>query len=128
MRQNPVRISGQGQLDTDLNAADGAFVAKEGAEGTLAIGCVGPGFGVALTVDDGDKTRRAAKVIALTALSGLGVLDEDTERQLRESQWPAQIDPLGRSVGEFRPAFRVNPVHRGRTNQEFSVGNRDARA
>jgi L-asparaginase II len=107
MLAHPERISGPNQLDTDLTAADGGFVAKEGAEGLLGIGCVGAGLGVALTIDDGDKTRRAAAVVAIEALARLGVLEAGPERDLRARHWPTFEDPLHRTVAEARAAFHL---------------------
>ncbi|HKG57902.1 MAG TPA: asparaginase [Candidatus Limnocylindrales bacterium] len=107
MRSNPVRISGPGQFDTDLTGADGAFVAKEGAEGLIGIGSVGAGLGVSVTIDDGDKTRRATSVVAIEALSRLGLLEPESERKLRDTHWPRFVDPEGRTVAEARPAFHL---------------------
>jgi L-asparaginase II len=107
MLAHPDRVSGPGQLDTDLTATDRAFVAKEGAEGLLGIGCVGTGLGVALSIDDGDKTRRAAAVVAIATLARLGLLDDKAEARLRDRYWPKMVDSVGRTVGEARPAFHL---------------------
>jgi L-asparaginase II len=98
MQANPVHLSGHGQLDTDLTS-DGGFVAKEGAEGSIGIGCVGTGLGLALTIEDGDPTRRAASVAALAALASLRLLEDDAEQRLRERHWSPMLDPHGRRMG-----------------------------
>jgi L-asparaginase II len=107
MRAHPERISGPGQLDTDLTAADGGFVAKEGAEGLLAIGAVGTGLGIALTIEDGDKTRRAASVAAIATLTRLRLLDDGQEEDLRGRHWPTFQDAVGRTVADARAAFQL---------------------
>jgi L-asparaginase II len=106
MVAHPERISGPGQLDTDLTAVDG-FIAKEGSEGLIAIGSIGSGLGLAIGIEDGDPQRRAASVVAISALGALRLLDEDAERSLREEHWSPITDSLSRTVGEQRPAFHL---------------------
>jgi L-asparaginase II len=109
MTENADRIGGPGEFDGDLTGADGAFVAKEGAEGLLAVGSLARGLGLAMSIEDGDKTRRATPVVALAALADLRLLDEATAGWLRERHWQPIVDSVGRSVGELRPAFRLVP-------------------
>jgi len=104
----PARIGGDGLLDTDLIVqGDGSFVAKEGAEGILGVGSVGCGLGVALQVEDGDKTRRASAVVAIAALEQLEMLGDDAAERLRDAHWPRQQDSLERAVGTVVATFNL---------------------
>ncbi|HEV7809134.1 MAG TPA: asparaginase [Candidatus Limnocylindrales bacterium] len=96
---HPERISGPGQLDTELTATDRAFIAKEGAEGLLGIGSVATGLGVAVSIEDGDPSRRATSVATISALSQLGLLDSDVEGRLRDAHWAPIRDSQGNEVG-----------------------------
>jgi L-asparaginase II len=107
MLGHPTQIGGPGVIDTDLIAVDKEFVAKEGAEGLLGIGSVGTGLGIAITIEDGDITRRATAVAALATLSRLQLLDPAAERKLRETHWKPMTDPHGREVGEARAVFHM---------------------
>jgi L-asparaginase II len=108
MIENPMRVSGAGQLDTDLvEMTDGAFISKEGAEGVLGAGCVGCGLGIAFHIEDGDKTRRATNVVAIAALEQLGMLEEGPAGKLREAHWPPLMDSIGRQAGTINAAFNL---------------------
>ena len=107
MIAEPARVGGANLLETDLMTTSRRIVAKEGAEGLLALGSESPALGIAITIEDGDKTRRASAVVALTVLLGLGLLDADDERRLRAAHWPSLVDSVGRHVGEARAVFEI---------------------
>jgi L-asparaginase II len=81
MRAAPDLVGGEDCPDTALMVADGAVVAKRGAEAVLAAGLEledGQALGVAVKVEDG-STRAAGPVVA-TVLAGLGARVPDALR------------------------------------------------
>ena len=125
MVREPELIAGPDQTSTLLiRAAAGRLVAKEGAEGLLGIGvscgggnrgtgaldAFGPVGGVAITIEDGDRMRRATPIVAIEALRQLGVLAEPLPASLEARRRPVSQDGLGRAVGEALPVFRLEPA------------------
>ncbi len=65
-------------------------------------------LGIAISIEDGDKSRRASSVAALGALQSLGVVDEAEAASIEESEdWPPTSDSLGRTVTEARAVFSL---------------------
>ena len=106
------------RLDTALvKALPGRIVSKGGAEGVRGIalmaGSRGQGSGsagVALKIEDGDRSGRANHAATMEALWQLGVVDERTLRQLGSYHRPQSRDPQGRVNGEAVPDFQLAPI------------------
>lgn len=116
MMLHPELVAGERrEFDTALmRAAPGRLVSKWGAEGVQGVGLLrgsrGEGSGaagLALKVEDGDRSRRARHVASCEALRQLGVLDAAALERLREYASPQILDPRGAVSGEVRPAFRI---------------------
>ena len=116
MMAHPELVAGERrEFDTALmKAAPGRLVSKWGAEGVQGIGllagsrAVASGAaGLALKIEDGDRSRRARQVAACEALRQLGVLDAEALDRLREYGAPPILDPRGAVSGEVRPAFSL---------------------
>jgi L-asparaginase II len=116
MIAHPELVAGERrEFDTALmRAAPGRVVAKWGAEGVQGVGLLAesraqPGrpAGLALKIEDGDRSRRARHVASCEALRQLGVLDADALDRLREYASPQILDPRGNPSGSVRPAFEL---------------------
>ncbi len=117
MMAHPELVAGERrEFDTALmRAAPGRLVAKWGAEGVQGIGLLagsrgagsGPA-GLALKIEDGDRSRRARHVASCEALRQLGALDAAALARLAEYASPPVLDPRGAVSGEVRPAFRLS--------------------
>jgi L-asparaginase II len=114
MIAHPELIAGERrEFDTALmRAAPGRVVSKWGAEGVQGVGLLGGSrgasgapAGVALKIEDGDRSRRARHVTACEALRQLGVLDGEALSRLAEYASPAILDPRGEVAGVVRPTF-----------------------
>jgi L-asparaginase II len=114
MIAHPELIAGERrEFDTALmRAAPGRVVSKWGAEGVQGVGLLagsrgssGAPAGVALKIEDGDRSRRARHVATSEALRQLGVLDDEALARLAEYASPAILDPRGEVAGIVRPAF-----------------------
>ena len=117
MMAHPELVAGERrEFDTGLmRAASGRLVSKWGAEGVQGIGLLagsrGPGSrpaGLALKIEDGDRSRRARHVASCEALRQLGVLDTAALERLAEYASPPVLDPRGDRTGEVRPAFKLS--------------------
>jgi L-asparaginase II len=80
MLASPLLVGGRKRLDSDVIAATGDVVAKEGAEGLVCAALLGPGLGVAVKVADGSWRRSAPAFVKV--LDDLGVLDRDARDRL----------------------------------------------
>jgi len=116
MMAHPELVAGERrEFDTALmKAAPGRLVSKWGAEGVQGVGLLagsrGAGSGaagLALKVEDGDRSRRARQVAACEALRQLGALDQAALDRLQEYAAPLILDPRGAVSGEVRPAFEL---------------------
>ena len=97
MIREPFMVAGTGRWCTRaMEAGDGAFIVKTGAEGVYCGAIPQAGVGIALKVDDGGS--RAAECAMGAILSGLGCLDP--EQGLIVSP---VLNVAGREVGEIRP-------------------------
>jgi L-asparaginase II len=105
MLAHPDAIGGPNVFDSDLIKLQAKFVAKEGAEGVLAIGSLSERIGIAQALDDGDKTRRATGIVGIAALERLSLLTKQESESLRETHWPSVSNSLGDQVGELRASF-----------------------
>ena len=103
MMSNPLLVSGRGRFDTiAMEAANGAFAVKTGAEGVHGAILPRLGLGVAVKIDDG--ARRAAQVAMAAILDYLGVLDGEAKVALAGFLETPVLNEKGERVGEIRMA------------------------
>ena len=103
MISNPLLVSGRGRFDTiAMEAANGAFAVKTGAEGVHGAILPRLGLGVAVKIDDG--ARRAAQVAMAAILDYLGVLDGEAKVALAGFLETPVLNEKGERVGEIRMA------------------------
>ena len=116
MMAHPELVAGERrEFDTALmRAAPGRVVSKWGAEGVQGIGLLAGSrgndaepAGIALKIEDGDRSRRARHVASCEGLRQLGVLDDGALARLAEYASPAILDPRGEAAGVVRSAFRL---------------------
>lgn len=117
MAAEPFMVAGPDRFDTlAMQAGQGKFICKAGAEGYQAIavmpGALGensPALGIAFKVADGDPSGRARPVIAAEILRQLGLLSQD---DLRTKLSNVAARPLtnwrGLEIGEIRAVFDLN--------------------
>ncbi len=120
MMAHPEIVAGERRrFDTALmRARPGALVAKGGAEGVHVSGVLagdrgggGPvdgAMGVALKIEDGDGSRRAASTAGCAALAQLGILDTDALARLADYASPPIRDPRGEVSGSVRATFSLH--------------------
>jgi L-asparaginase II len=121
MLAHPEMVAGSRErLDTSvMKALPGRLVAKGGAEG-LRCYAILPGprakgssaapSGLALKIEDGGATDRAASAASVEALVQAGVLDGQALRVLARYHRPTTADPHGRPAAEAIAAFELAPV------------------
>ena len=103
MMSNPLLVSGRGRFDTiAMEAANGAFAVKTGAEGVHGAILPELGLGVAVKIDDG--ARRATQVAMAAILDYLGVLDGEAKVALAGFLETPVLNEKGERVGEIRMA------------------------
>ena len=107
MMSNPLLVSGRGRFDTiAMEAANGAFAVKTGAEGVhtaiLPAQAGRPAVGIAVKAEDG--TKRASDVVMAHLLAWLGAVDADAGKvelapflEMPVTNWE------GRVIGQVRP-------------------------
>ena len=118
MMSNPLMIAGPGEFDTELmTAGGGRLFSKMGAEGYLIMGLMpgvlkphSPGLGIAIKISDGDRGGRARSSVALTILSGLGILDDFDLREMTKFGNVPVKNWRNMDVGEIRPAFTMKKL------------------
>ncbi|HET7829259.1 MAG TPA: asparaginase [Candidatus Limnocylindrales bacterium] len=119
MRAHPELVAGsRDRLDTSLmKAVDGRVVSKSGMEGLRGVGILsgarGDGSaatGVAVKIEDGDASDRAAYSAGVEALRQVGVLDGQALRTLARYHRVPSLDPHGRLAAEAVPEFDLAPV------------------
>lgn len=95
MRTHPHLVAGTGRLVTTFMEAVPGAIAKDGAEGVLAIG-LPDGHGVAVKILDGNQ--RATGVLAAALLRRVGGVDAEALERL--GHWPVlgHGEPVGRIV------------------------------
>lgn len=105
MTTHPELVSGTGRIDLALmQAGQGDWVAKGGAEGVQVIGIRSSGIGIALKAADG--SARGLQPATVAVLSQLGLLprqDSALESWLR----PQLFNLKGIRTGEVRPAVQL---------------------
>ena len=99
-----------------MRARPGAIVSKGGAEGLRGIGILAgargaksPAAGLALKIEDGDRSARANKSVSVEALGQLGVFDADALERLNEFHRPPVRDPRGVEIALTVPTFQLAP-------------------
>jgi len=115
MASRPALVAGPGTFDTRLiEAGEGRWVAKGGAEGFHAVGlrpgAAGPGssaLGLAVKIADGDAARRALTPVVLAVLGALGVTWPEDSALLREFGPRPVRNWREREVGETRPVVHL---------------------
>ncbi len=101
MMAHPELVAGTGRACTTLmRGAGGKAAVKTGAEGFFAAMLPGPGFGIALKIDDG--AGRAAETTMAALLDKLGVLGGD--KPSRDILRAPVTNTRNAVVGERRPA------------------------
>lgn len=99
MLNHPENVAGEHALVTDLmRLANGAIVAKSGAEGLLCLG-------IAIRIADG--SFRAHAVVATAVLEQLDLVSTDTVALLLDHHNPVLRNHNGREVGEIRSAVQL---------------------
>ena len=100
MVREPFMVAGSERWCTRaMQAGNGAFIVKTGAEGVYCGAVPGAGVGIALKIDDG--ASRAAECAMGTVLSGLGCLTKDQSSGLVGSR---VLNVAGKQVGRVLPA------------------------
>lgn len=119
MKQAPEMVGGtRDASDTRImRARPGALVSKGGAEGLRGVGILAgargansPAAGVAIKIEDGDRTARANKSVSVEALGQLGVYDADALERLNEFHTPPVRDPRGVEIARTVPVFQLAPL------------------
>jgi L-asparaginase II len=119
MRAHPELVAGsRDRLDTSLmKAVEGRVVSKSGMEGLRGVGILAgvrgdgsPATGVAVKIEDGDASDRAAYSAGVEALRQVGVLDGQALRTLARYHRVPSLDPHGRLAAEAVPEFDLAPV------------------
>jgi L-asparaginase II len=96
----PFMIAGTGHFCTEIiTALKGRVVAKTGAEGVIMAALPDKGLGIALKVDDGDKSGRARSAALAAVLKHLGILDDVIAAHLKDHIQVPVHDFNGRLVG-----------------------------
>jgi L-asparaginase II len=106
MTAYPEMVGGENRFDTDLmRAAQGAIVAKGGADAFQGLGIVPRRLGLALKISDGNSPAVPSAVMRI--LTGLGVVPSEALSALRDyAETPVQSNQAG-SVGRIVPIFSV---------------------
>ena len=106
MTAHPDLVSGTGRNDLAfMQVGRGDWVAKAGADGVQVVGSVSRGQALAIKVSDGNKT--AVHAATVEVLDQLGWLDERQREELRPWRFAEIASVKGATVGERRPAFRL---------------------
>jgi L-asparaginase II len=107
MIAHPENVSGVGTLVTDLmTAAQGALVAKSGAEGLICIGIPERGLGIAIRIADG--SFRTHPVVAAECLRQLNIVPKSVINEVLRLHDPVLYNHNHRIVGEIRPVFKLS--------------------
>ena len=99
MAREPFMVAGSERWCTRaMQAGNGAFIVKTGAEGVYCGAVPAAGVGIALKIDDG--ASRSAECAMGAVLSGLGCL---TEKQSSDLVGSAILNVAGKKVGRVQP-------------------------
>jgi L-asparaginase II len=109
MLTEPYLVGGRARLDTDLMAATGDVVGKEGAEALACAAVLPLGLGVAVKIGDGGWRAMGPAI-----LRALAQIDGVTDHQLEELDAHARPPVRGGDgvVGQMVPTFDLK--RRGR--------------
>ncbi len=115
MTSNADMVAGPGRFDTRLmSLANGAILAKAGAEGYQGIGlmpgALGPGtpaLGITFKISDGDTGGRARPTVAMEVLRQLGAISRQEMDALLEFTTRPIYNFRQLKVGEIRPHFTL---------------------
>ena len=109
MSAHPILVGGPDRFDTNLIAyAQGGLIAKEGAEGYMAVSILpqktrnDQGIGICLKISDGDPNRRAASLACLTILQQIGSISSHMSESFQNLR--VNNNWRGIEVGELRPS------------------------
>jgi L-asparaginase II len=106
MVAHPEMIAGtDGWCSELIRGAHGKLVGKLGAEGCYGVGVKEEGLGLALKFEDGGI--RGIPAVILSVLRELGVLSPEELRHFEAWRHKAVKNDVGWTVGEIRPAFRL---------------------
>ncbi len=96
----PLVYSGENRIDADLvQAAKGGLLAKDGAEGLIAVTIPERGLGIALKVSDGNQ--RAIMPTLIHLLKSLDVLSPDAEAELTAKYPPWLVNVAGQPSAQI---------------------------
>ena len=108
----PFMIAGTGRFCTAINTAlKGKAIVKTGAEGVMMAAVPQKGLGVALKIDDGDRSGRANGVALVAVLKHLGVLDDAAAASMQDYIEVPVRDLNGRLVGLSKARGDWPPVN-----------------
>ena len=92
------------------------LVSKGGAEGLRGVGILAGGrgaksvaAGLAVKIEDGDRSARANMAVSVEALAQLGVFDADHLERLNDLHTPPVKDPRGVEIARTVPVFQLAP-------------------
>ncbi len=109
MKTWPELVSGTGRSDLAfMRAGRGDWVTKAGADGVQAVASASRGQGFAVKIADGSKI--AVNAVTVEVLDQLGWLDDAQREELEPWRSRAILSVRGATVGERRPAFKLQ-VH-----------------
>lgn len=109
MTSHPQLVSGQGRSDLAyMNAGEGDWVTKVGADAVQTIGIRSAGLGIAIKIADG--ATRALPVATVSVLEQLGLLDERRRGRLSAYLRPPINNVRGSVTGDIRACFRLRPA------------------
>ena len=106
MTSHPDLVSGTGRSDLAImQAGQGDWVAKAGAEGVQAIGIRSAGLGIAIKMADG--SARALSTVTIAVLQQLGLADSPERSPMAQWFKPQLHNYRGLPVGEIRSVFKL---------------------
>jgi L-asparaginase II len=99
-----------------MRARPGSIVSKGGAEGLRGIGILAgargagtPAAGMAIKIEDGDRTGRANRSASVEALGQIGAYDGAALERLNTYHRPPVRDPRGVEIATTVPVFLLAP-------------------
>jgi len=106
MTAHPDLIAGRGRFDSRVvRALERGGVVKCGAEGVYGAALFGPGFGIAIKIDDG--TRRAAETAMTAVLARLDAIPDDGMEEITDLLERPVTNAAGDPVGVIRPVLEL---------------------
>lgn len=107
MTSYPEMVSGTGGFCTELiKHCEGTLIGKIGAEGVYCIGIKESGIGIAVKVENGNMN--VLPPIIMCVLDQLHCLKSRMAKKLHNFRNMVNSNDLGRTVGMYRPVFRLN--------------------